>query len=346
MTWIFWSILTTILWAIQSVSTYYFTNKQKYNATAVNTFSHLFGTILIIIFIIVNKDRKKILSDLHKIYTKVPFIMLCSSIFMMFGNILLYMAYSIIPSNINAGLATGISELSIILSTFLAYMFLKSKISATQGGGILICFFSLWVATVGTTIVKKTKKERKKAVGEDSDTSKDDIKQQEKPIEYNYKWFTYSILSALFYSLGMFTTNLLTKKIKNINTVSISFLVPFIQLVIGVLLFLLLQSKDISKELEKAEYGLDNYVRDTKNLFSEKKNILNGLINGIGEAGGMIGLVKAYSTAANGGIVDAITGGYAVLQAPLLKLIFDVPLDKNVLFGLVGQVIGSILLLK
>ena len=346
MTWIFWSILTTILWAIQSVSTYYFTNKQKYNATAVNSFSHLFGTILIIIFIAINKDKKKILSDVNRIYTKVPFIMLCSSIFMMLGNILLYMAYSVIPSNINAGLATGISELSIILSTFLAYMFLKSKISALQGGGILICFFSLWVATVGTTIVKKTKKGRQKAVGEAPDDSKGNIKQPEKHIEYNYMWFTYSILSAIFYSLGMFTTNLLTKRISNVNTVSISFLVPLIQLIIGIILYIILQINEISKELEKAEYGLDNYVRDTKKLFSEGKNILNGLINGIGEAGGMIGLVKAYSSSPNGGLVDAITGGYAVLQAPLLKLIFDVPLQKNILIGLIGQVIGSYLLLK
>ena len=154
---------------------------------------------------------------------------------MMLGNILLYMAYSFTPSNINAGIATGISELSIIFSTFLAYIFLKSKISFMQGGGIMLCFFSLWVATVGTTIVKKTKKIRKKEVGENTTVSNENISKEEAPIENNYKWFTYSILSAIFYSLGMFSTNLLTKKVKNINTVSISFLVPVIQLIIGIL---------------------------------------------------------------------------------------------------------------
>lgn len=344
--WFLWSLFATIVWAIQSVSTYYFTNKKQYNATAVNSFSHLFGTIVIFTFILLNKEKKKIFSDVNRIYTNVPFIMLSSAIFMMLGNILLYMAYSFTPSNINAGIATGISELSIIFSTFLAYIFLKSKISFMQGGGIMLCFFSLWVATVGTTIVKKTKKIRKKEVGENTTVSNENISKEEAPIENNYKWFTYSILSAIFYSLGMFSTNLLTKKVKNINTVSISFLVPVIQLIIGIFLYISFHITYVSKSIGKAKYGLDNYVRDINSLFSEKTNILNGILNGLGEGGGIIALVKAYNSSPNGGIVDAISGGYSVLQAPLLKLIFDVPLKSNVVLGLIGQTIGSYLLLK
>ena len=102
----------------------------------------------------------------------------------------------------------------------------------------------------------------------------------------------------------------------------------------------------VSKSIGKAKYGLDNYVRDINSLFSEKTNILNGILNGLGEGGGIIALVKAYNSSPNGGIVDAISGGYSVLQAPLLKLIFDVPLKSNVVLGLIGQTIGSYLLLK
>lgn len=349
MNWVGWSILTTVLWAIQSVSTYYFTNKEQYNPTAVNTFTRFIGAILIIIYVFVSKDKNKIFDDVNKLMRKtrgLPFITLSAGIFMMLGNILLYMAYSVIPENINAGLATGISELSIILSTFLAYIFLKSKISYTQGGGILICVFSLWIATVGTTIVKKTKNSRKKFVGEDNNKSEQSVDDQEKPIYYNYKWLTYSILSAIFYSLGMFSTNLLTKKIKNIDTIAISLAIPIIEFCIGIIAYILLHFTAINNVFGKEKYGLKNYVKDLGNLFSEKRNILNGIINGVGEAGGIIGLVKGYNTASNGGLVDAITGGYAVLQAPLLKLIFGVPLEKKVIFGLIGQALGTYLLLK
>ena len=121
MDWVGWSILTTVLWAIQSVSTYYFTNKEQYNPTAVNTFTRFIGAILIIIYIVMGKDKNKILGDVNKLLRKtggLPFITLSAGVFMMLGNILLYMAYSVIPENINAGLATGISELSIILSKY------------------------------------------------------------------------------------------------------------------------------------------------------------------------------------------------------------------------------------
>lgn len=346
MEWIVWSLITTVLWAIQSVSTYYFTNKQQYNATAVNTFTRFIGTILIIVYILVEKSKNKILTDVKKLVAAVPFIVLCAGIFMMLGNIFLYMAYSIIPNNINAGLATGISEVSIIFSTVLAYIFLKSKISYRQGGGIFICFLSLWFATVGTTLLKKTKTSRKKLVNEDTDKSKQDIKNQEGKIDYNYEWFTLSILSAIFYALGMFSTNLLTKKIKNINTISISVLIPLVEFIIGIIIFILFQIKYFSDAFQKSKYGLNNYVQDVKKLFTQSNNLLNGLINGIGEAGGIIGLVKGYNTAANGGLVDAITGGYAVLQAPLLKLMFNVPLERKVILGLIGQVIGTMILLK
>tara|TARA_Y100000389_G_scaffold197996_1_gene233657 strand:+ start:1027 stop:2061 length:1035 start_codon:yes stop_codon:yes gene_type:complete len=344
MTWLIWAILSAILWAIQSVSTFYFTNKQQLNSTAVNTLTRGIGVVCIIVYSLFTSKLGVIFRSIKKLFLQEPIITILSTIFLFLGNIYLYMAYSIMPYDVNAGLATGISNISIIISTLLAFLFLKGMVSFTQGSGIIVSFLSLFVASAGIHFIKKTTSSTKDGKEQNPDSQSTQAK---KVHEQNQNtWITNSLISALFYGLGAFTTNMLTKKVANIHILAISTMIPLIELIIGLIVFILFRDDNISQKYQIKAYGLNNYSNNLAELITDKKYLLNGILNGLCEAIGLFCLVKSYKTAPNGGMSDAISGGYAVLQAPLLTLVFGTPISANVMLGLIGQVVGTMLMQK
>ena len=146
MKWVFWAMLSASIFAVQSVSTYYFTNRRQLNAAAVNTLTRFAGVVVLTIYVLYKKTFLESLAGMGRMLTVSPFITLLSGISMLLGNITLYIAYSMMPYNINAGLATGISNISIILSAVLAYILLKSKLTIRAGGGIIVCVISLFMS--------------------------------------------------------------------------------------------------------------------------------------------------------------------------------------------------------
>jgi hypothetical protein len=142
----------------------------------------------------------------------------------------------------------------------------------------------------------------------------------------------------------MFVTNALTKKMPNVNILAISTMIPLIEFIIGIILFIMFRDDNLSQQYQIRTYGLKNYSNDLAELTTKNSYILNGILNGLCEAGGLFCLVKSYSTSPNGGLSDAISGGYAVLQAPLLTMAFGTPLSLNVMLGLIGQVAGTMLM--
>ena len=334
MKWLFWAMLSASIFAVQSVSTYYFTNRRQLNAAAVNTLTRFTGVVALTIYVLYKKTFLESFAGMGRMLTISPFITLLSSVSMLLGNITLYIAYSMMPYNVNAGLATGISNISIIISTVLAYILLRSKLTIESGGGIVVSVISLFIATAGIKLIKKTKPQLKETK-----------EQKESPLtQTQYDWFTYSLLSALFYGLGMFATNALTKRIPNLNLLSLGAMIPLTEALIGLIFYISFRDRDISKSYEVKKYGLHGYSRDLGELISNREYFLNSIFNGACDVGGLIALIVSYSLAPNGGMADAVSGGYALLQAPLLHLVFGTPLDASMMLGLGGQLIGTMLM--
>lgn len=121
-------------------------------------------------------------------------------------------------------------------------------------------------------------------------------------------------------------------------------MIPLIEFIIGIILFIIFRDENLSKKYQTSTYGLKNYSNDLAELTTKNSYILNGILNGLCEAGGLFCLVKSYSTSPNGGLSDAISGGYAVIQTPLQTMVFGSPFTLNVMLGLIGQVAGTMLM--
>ena len=63
MSWLKWAIGTAFLWAIQSVSTYYFTTITLINSVAVNTFTRGIGLLCVICYIVISGLSSKVQKD-------------------------------------------------------------------------------------------------------------------------------------------------------------------------------------------------------------------------------------------------------------------------------------------
>jgi len=354
MSWLHWSIVTTFLWTIQNSSMYYFTNIASMNAMAVNTFSRGIGIVCMICYILISglssQIRKNIVINIF--FTDIFFIIV-SSILMLLGNIFLYMSYSKMPHYQNASVATGISNICIIISTLLSYFFLNGTLSFSSGFGVIMCFIALSIATTGWDITKVFSRTDRKVKNKGDDKRHDDKRHDDKKwgehddheaahhTKYeNSTWTTYALYSAVFYGFGMFSTLALAKYGIKLNSLSSSIMIIFIEFVIGILIYLLFTNKHIVKTYSLKKYGLHNYSHDLERLVSNKKFILNGILNGICEAFGLFGLINSYKSVSNGGMVDAITGGYAIIQALLLYAIYNTSLNMSTIVGLVTQCIG------
>ena len=336
MKWLFWAFFASVLWAIQSVTAYYFTNKLGINSASLNTFTQGAGVMFMICYMLFYSETLKIRNNIVTIFSKSPLFMILVGIFMLFGNIFIYMSYAAVPSTVNAGLATGLSNISIILNTFLSYLFFKARISTSASLGIIVCFISLFIA-VGYT---------KEGFNNGNECIEGVCENNGEKHNTNHLWIIYALCSAVFYGLGMFFTIILTKNVKNIDMLSISVMILFIQCIIGLFVYVLFLNNTISNTYQTAEFGLDKYSHDLQAIFTNKSDILYGIINGLCEAGGIFAVVKSYQTVPNGGMSDAISGSYSIIQAPLLYYIYNTPLPPNTMVGLIGQIIGVFLIQK
>ena len=358
MSWLKWAIGTAFLWAIQSVSTYYFTTITLINSVAVNTFTRGIGLLCVICYIVISGLSSKVQKDIGIILSTDFFFMIVSSILMLLGNVFLYMSYAKIPHNKNASVATGLSNICIIISTMLSYLFLNGTLSLSSGFGIIVCFIALSIATTGGDIsaifshkhTKHNGHDDKNGVGHQDDDHHDkdhqDKDHQGREKNKHSNWITYALYSAVFYGLGMFSTLALAKYCKNLNSISSSVMILLIEFIIGIIIYFSFKNKSISKTYAVKKYGLHNYSRDLDNLCSNKKFILNGILNGICEAGGLFGLLNSYKGVSNGGMVDAITGSYAIIQAPLLYAVYNTPLQMRTMLGLLTQGVGMYFIQK
>ena len=121
-------------------------------------------------------------------------------------------------------------------------------------------------------------------------------------------------------------------------------MIPLVEVLIGLVFYILFRDRDISKSYEVKKYGLHSYSSNLGELISNREYFLNIIFNGACDVGGLICLIVSYSLAPNGGMADAVSGGYALLQAPLLHLVFGTPLNAEMMLGLGGQVIGTLLM--
>jgi len=373
MSWLKWAIGTAFLWAIQSVSTYYFTTITLINSVAVNTFTRGIGLLCVICYIVISGLSSKVQKDIGIILSTDIFFMIVSSILMLLGNVFLYMSYAKIPHNKNASVATGLSNICIIISTMLSYLFLNGTLSLSSGFGIMVCFIALSIATTGGDIsaifshkhTKHNGQHDKNGVGHQDHDHQDHDHQDHDNQDHDHQdhdnqdhdnqgrkknkhsnWITYALYSAVFYGLGMFSTLALAKYGKTLNSISSSMMIILIEFIIGIIIYFSFKNKSISKTYAVKKYGLHNYSRDLDNLCSNKKFILNGILNGICEAGGLFGLLNSYKGVSNGGMADAITGSYAIIQAPLLYAVYNTPLQMRTMLGLLTQGVGMYFIQK
>ena len=149
--WYLYGLISNLSFGITDVFTYQLSTLKKYNSLTVNTLFHFLMTIILILFFIYKrifnynnflKEFKQIFLLLKHHFFLVFFIIL--SVFL--ANSFLYYSYSLGEelSNINPGVTDSFSNLSIIISTFLAWLFFNKKIKKSQLIGIVIFFIATY----------------------------------------------------------------------------------------------------------------------------------------------------------------------------------------------------------
>lgn len=359
MHWLIPGLGSNISFAFQDIIAYKLSAIQSFNTIAVNTANHLLFVLFLIIFLFIYRQFRKdqvstFLTTTKDFFYKNYFILSLYAVLSLMGNCILYYAYVFGDKldNLNPGIASTLSNLSLIISILLPYLVYNMSIKKINAIGICIYFVAVYFlsrinenkdnlnkinkpidpdSTSGTSFVLD-----KKLLNKQNYDNKEKIRDKN-----YYTWLGLCILSAVLYGFAAFSAYVTIRKNQKTNLWSMTLLLFILESLIGCILYFIF----IFKSTEKVQIGIfKQYNKDLRDLLFKFKNVIYVSIASICNALGIITLYKGYKLSPNPGFVDAVSNLYTTTQAILNWVIFGTKLQSQQLFGLVLASLSIILL--
>lgn len=335
MNWLLSSFISNFSFAFQSLISYKLSSVNNYNTLALNTSTHAAYLILSFIFsfLIYFIDPKSVNNLLYSIvflFKKFNITILFYALLSLLGNSILYFAYSKGKQldNINPGIASTLSNFSLIISIALPYYFYNMKINSKNLTGIIVYLFSVFLLSHTNSKTKETNKN-----SNSKNITKEGFNNKEKQNNKKYfEWIFLCLLSALSYGLAAFTSYTIIHKHKNINKNSLTLSLFIYEVLIGLTIYLFF-TFDNNKNYNNGFFK--NHNKDLRELLTNIKNLPFVFGSAIFNATGLITLYNGYANSPNPGFVDAISNLYTTTQSLLNWAMFNTPLNNTQIIGLI-----------
>ncbi len=359
MYWLIPGLGSNISFAFQDIIAYKLSAIQSFNTIAINTANHLIFIIIFFIFLaiyrIFRKNEVKLFIDYTIDFFKNNyFILSLYALLSLSANCILYYAYVFGEKldNLNPGIASTLSNLSLIFSVLLPYFVYNMKIKKINAVGIFIYFIAVYFLS---RINEKKDNVNKinKPIDPDSTSgtsfvldekllSKQNYDNKTKIEDKNYyTWLSLCITSAVLYGIAAFSAYVTVRNNKQHNLWGMTIILFILESFIGGILYFIF----LFKSTEPVQIGIfKNYNQDVRSLLFKLKNVIYVSIASICNALGIITLYNGYKISPNPGFVDAISNLYTTTQAILNWIIFGTKLQSQQLFGLVLASTSIILL--
>lgn len=359
MHWLIPGFGSNISFAFQDIIAYKLSAIQSFNTIAVNTANHLLFILFFFIFLAIYRIFRKeqvqsFIISTTDFFKRNFFILSIYAVLSLMGNCILYYAYVFGQKldNLNPGIASTLSNLSLIISILLPYFIYNMSIKKINTAGIIIYFIAVYFLS---KINEKKNKTNKiiKPINPDSTTgtsfildekllSKQNYDNKVKIEDKNYyTWLSLCIFSAILYGLAAFSAYVTVRTNKKNNLWSMTLLLFILESFIGCILYLIF----IFKSTKPVQVGIfKDYNKDLRTLLFKLKNVVLVSVASICNALGIITLYNGYKLSPNPGFVDAVSNLYTTTQAILNWIIFGTKLQSQQLVGLVLASISIILL--
>lgn len=345
MNWLLSSFLSNFSFAFQSLISYKLSSLNNYNTLALNTSTHaayllLSLVISFFIYYINPISINNLVNNIFFLFKNYNITIFFYALLSLFANSILYFAYTKGKQldNINPGIASTLTNFSLIISIALPYYFYNMKINFKNLIGIFIYLISVFLLSHTNSKSKEISKH---------DNTKNNTKESfnnKKSSDYSkeyLEWIFLCLLSALLYGLAAFTSYTIIHKHNNINKNSLTISLFTYEVLIGLSIYLFF----IFNNNEKYNYGFfKNHNKDLRDLLTNIKNFPLVFGSAIFNATGIITLYKGYVNSPNPGFVDAISNLYTTTQTLLNWAIFNTPLNNTQIVGLVFASISIFLM--
>lgn len=368
MNWLLASFLSNFSFAFQSLISYKLSSINNYNTLAMNTSTHaayLFLSLIIsfFVFFINPKSINNLTNNIIFIFKNFNITLFFYALLSLLGNSILYFAYSKGKqlNNINPGIASTLSNFSLIISIALPYYFYNMKINTKNLIGIIVYLISVFLLShtssnkksddknknnsedksINTKNQKDEKNKNKHHENKDHENKDHENKNVKNTSSAYIEWMFLCLLSAISYGLAAFLSYTIIHKNKNINknSLTISLFIYEVLIGLGIYLFFTFNSN------AKYNHGFfKNHNKDLHELLTNIKNLPFVFGSAIFNATGLITLYKGYAHAPNPGFVDAISNLYTTTQSILNWILFKTPLNNTQIVGLVFASISIFLM--
>ena len=351
MNWLLSSFLSNFSFAFQSLISYKLSSVNNYNTLALNTSTHAAYLILSFIFsfflyFINPKSIHNLISNILFLFKNFNITIFFYALLSLLGNSILYFAYSKGKQldNINPGIASTLSNFSLIISIALPYYFYNMKINFKNLIGIFVYLFSVFLLSHTNSKTEKGNKDSKSKNNTKENFDNKEKQNNKKSSDYSKKYFEWiflCLLSALSYGFAAFTSYTIIHKHKNINKNSLTISLFIYEVLIGLSIYLFFTFNNN----KKYNHGFfKNHNKDLHELLTNIKNLPFVFGSAIFNASGLITLYKGYANSPNPGFVDAISNLYTTTQSLLNWAMFNTPLNNTQIIGLVFASISIFLM--
>ena len=325
MYWVIGALLSNVAFAMQDTITYRLTALKALNSFAVGAAMHiwfaLIATVVIIsVYVVSPKHAAPVFHGIGTLaHGHGPAVFLYS-LLLFVANALLYEAYSLGArlNNTNPGVASSLSNMSLILSVGLPAWFLGKKLSLANTVGIIVYLAAAYML-VSNPAPPKEKTGASKLV--ETDTSG----------RLHLEWLACCLGSALLYGLATFCAFLIIRQSDIQSNAALTYSLFVTEAALGVALYLLLS---YFPEVQGANAMLKDYSGDIVELFRVPKDVMGIVPASIMGGLGVTALYVGYLTAPNSGFVDAISNLYTATQSLIAWYIYGTALSEGQLVGL------------
>ena len=343
MFWLVAAFLSNLSFAFQDLVAYKLSALQNLNAVAINTSVHLSYCILFLLVLYFSSFiNKSYVSDhvnnFKALLSSSKILLFLYALLSMLANSLLYYAYAYGKKldNLNPGIASTLSNCSLIISVLLPYFVYNSQLKFINILGIIIYLVSVYfLSKIDQSDSKKQQpigpKSTEKGAGsvlDDKLLSNQNFTAKKKILKFSnqyYTWLLLCILSALLYGVAGFTAFSIIKRNKKVLNNVLTFMFFALEALIGLCIFIFFELDD-SKQLQKGLFN--NHNKDLKNLLFNFSNLVYVIAASILNGLGVITLYAGYKNAPNPGFTDAISNLYTTTQAILNWIIYGTSLNK------------------
>ena len=324
MYWIASGFLSNIAFAMQDTLIYQLTAVKSMNSMAVGATMHMWFSViatavLAIVYAANAKVVKPILKDIRTLLTGYSIHTCIYALLLFVANGLLYEAYSLGGQldNINPGIASTLSNMSLIVSAGLPALFLGKKLSMLNSVGILIYLVAAYMLVSAPTKKPSHPQHVSKLVEPDTSGAT------------RQKWITYCLGSALLYGLATFLAFITISESKLRTSTALTYVLFVAETMIGILLYLL-----VSQLPNLGTDGLlKNYMQDFAALSASVEGLDRVLPASVLGGCGIYALYDSYRTAPNPGFSDAISNLYTATQALIAWYLYGTALDETQMMG-------------